>query len=369
MTQEASYAVNPLQTLGGFGNVNGSVTVAPTGIINAGSNTVTGSLTFNNDLIETNGAINHFDVPGDVINITGALNVTGSNVVEVAGSVPAGTPYALFHYGTLSGDVSAFGLSGATGVLSNSVADKTIYLVISASLRANTNMTWVGNATANDWDTHNLTNWVNAGTGALDFFLSGDNAFFTDLGGNNTNVNIPGTVSPASILVNSTSNYVFSGAGLISGPNTTLTKTNSGNLTILNTNTYAGATTFAAGVVDVFDLENGGAPSPLGSSPADSTSLVFNGGTLEYLGGNKTIDHGATFQASGGTLSITNGTTLTMGGILTGPGALTKIGNGQLTLTVPNNYLGGTVISAGNHSRSPGQRRYHLSASAPTPSR
>jgi autotransporter-associated beta strand protein len=140
---------------------------------------------------------------------------------------------------------------------------------------------------------------------------------------------------------------VFSGAGLISGPNTTLTKTNSGNLTILNTNAYAGATTFAGGVVDVLDLENGGTPSPLGSSPADPTSLVFNGGTLEYLGGNKTIDHGATFQTNGGTLSITNGTTLTMGGTLTGVGALAKIGNGQLTLTVPNNYLGGTIISAG----------------------
>ena len=347
VTQEAGYAVNPLQTLGGFGNVNGSVTVAPTGIINPGSNTVTGTLTFNNDLVETNGAVNHFDVPGDTINIIGALNVSGSNVVEIAGSVPAGTPYALFHYGTLSGDVSAFGISGASGILSNSVADKTIYLVVTSSLRANTNVTWVGSSTANDWDTQNLTNWVNAGTGALDYFLPGDKAFFTNLGGNNTNVNIPVSVSPASVVVDSTSNYVFSGAGLIAGPNTTLTKTNSGNLTILNTNTYAGATIFAGGVVDVLDLENGGLPSPLGSSPADSASLVFNGGTLEYLGANKSIDRGATFQTNGAVLSITNGTTVTMSGTLTGPGALTKIGNGQLTLNVPNNYLGGTLINAG----------------------
>ncbi len=347
VSQEPGYAVNPLQTLGGFGSVNGSVTVAPTGIINAGSNTVTGALTFNSDLIETNGAVNHFDVPGDVINVAGSLNVTGSNVVEIAGSVAPGTPYALFHYGTFSGDVSAFGISGATGILSNSVADQAIYLVVSSSLRANTNVTWVGNSTANDWDTHNLTNWINAGTSALDSFLSGDTALFTDLGGNNTNVNIPGTVSPAAVIVNSTSNYVFSGLGGIAGPNASLTKTNSGNLTILTTNTYAGPTTFAGGVVDVLDLENGGTPSALGSSPADSSSLVFNGGTLEYLGGNKTIDHGATFQTNGGTLSITNGSTLTMSGTLTGPGALTKIGNGQLTLNNPNSYLGGTTISAG----------------------
>ena len=348
VSQVTGYAINGLQTLSGFGTVVGGVTIAPTGIINPGSNTVTGTLTFNNDVTETNGAVNHFDVPGDTINILGALNVSGSNIVEIAGNIPSGTPYALFHYGTLNGNVSNFGLSGATGTLSNSVADKIIYLVVSSSLRANTNVTWVGNSVANDWDTHNLTNWINAGTGQLDSFLAGDGARFDNLGGNNTNVNIPGTVAPASILVNSTSNYVFSGTGLIGGPNTTLTKTNSGTLTILTTNTFAGGTTIAGGAVDVYTVATGGLPRPLGSANTDPSFMVFNGGTLEYLGDNKSTDRGATFQSGGATVNVTNvATTLTVSGTLTGPGSLTKIGNGQLTLSGGNDFQGGTLINAG----------------------
>ncbi len=347
VSQLTGYSLNALQTLGGFGTINGSVAVAATGVINPGSNLITGTLTFNNDITETGGAINHFDVPGDAISLAGALNLSGSNIVEIAGTVPPGTPYALFHYGTLIGDVSNFGLSGAAGTLSNSVTDKIIYLVPASGLRGTTNVTWVGNSVVNDWDTQNLTNWVDGGTSPLDFFLSGDKARFDNLAGTNTNVNIPGTVSPGSIVVDSTSNYVFSGVGLIAGPTASLTKTNSGNLTILTTNTYAGVTTLAGGVVDVLTVANGSVPSPLGSAPADPSALVFNGGTLEYLGGNKTIDRGATFQTGGAVLSITNGTTLTTSGTLTGPGSLTKIGNGQLTLSSPNDFQGGTLITAG----------------------
>ncbi len=347
VSQLPSYSLNPIQTLGGFGTVNGNVNVAVGGIVNPGSNLITGTLTFANDLVEPAGAINHFDVPGDALNVNGSFTVSGTNTMELVGSPATGIPYALVHYGSFSGDLTNFVVTGPVGTLSNSITDKTIYFVVTSSLRANTNLAWVGNSIVNDWDTHNLTNWVDGGTGPLDFFLSGDVARFDNAGGANPVVNIPGTVNPASIVVDSSSNYVFSGVGIISGPVTTLTKTNSGILTILTTNTYAGVTTMAGGVVDVFTLANGAAPSPLGAAGADASSLVFNGGTLEYLGANIAIDRGATIQGGGATLSVTNGTTLTVSGTLTGPGALTKIGNGQLTLSSPNDFQGGTVISAG----------------------
>ncbi|HXT12196.1 MAG TPA: autotransporter-associated beta strand repeat-containing protein [Candidatus Angelobacter sp.] len=344
---QAGYSVQPLQILGGFGSVSGAVTVAPNGVINPGSNNITGALSFNNDVIETNGAVNHFDIPGDVINITGSLTASGVNTMDVSGSVPPGTAYALVHYGTFNGDVSNFAVTGATGVLSNSVTDKTIYLIVSSSLRANTNLTWVGNSTNNVWDTHNSTNWVDSGSSTPDFFLSGDNARFDDSAANNTNVTIPDFVSPASVVVDSTLNYVFTGDGSISGQTATLTKTNSGTLTILTTNTYAGATTLGGGVLEILSITNSSIPSPIGAATSDPGSLVFNGGTLRYSGDIASTDRGATFNTNA-IIDVTNSaTTLTLNGTMTGVGGLTKLGAGELSLAGLNGYLGATTLSNG----------------------
>ncbi len=343
----APYPINSLQILGGSGTVIGAVAVSPSGVINPGSNSVTGTLAINGDVIETNGAVNHFDVPGDVLNITGTLNVSGANTIEVAGGLPPGTPYALIHYGTLNGDVSNFALTGATGVLSNSVTDKTIYLTIASSLRGNTNLTWVGNSVTNDWDTHNLTNWVDGGSSTLDFFLAGDIARFDNTGGANTNVNIPGSVAPSAAIVDSTLNYTFSGAGSIAGPATTLTKTNSGTLTILTTNSYGGPTTFGGGVVEIFSITNSTFPSPLGAGIDDPSLLVFNGGALRYSGDTGSTDHGATLNTNA-IVDVTNSaTTLTINGTVTGTGGLAKVGQGTLSLTGVNSYVGPTSLTNG----------------------
>src|SRR5205823_6490172 len=50
------------QTLSGSGTVTGAVTVASGGIINPGSNSVTGTLNFSNTLTEAGFATNHFDL-------------------------------------------------------------------------------------------------------------------------------------------------------------------------------------------------------------------------------------------------------------------------------------------------------------------
>jgi fibronectin-binding autotransporter adhesin len=347
VSQLPGYSVNAFQTLGGFGAVTGAVTVATNAIINPGSNAVTGTLTFNSDVIETNGAVNHFDVPGDSINIVGSLTASGTNTIEIAGGLTPGTPYALIHYGSFSGSADNFALTGATGTLSNSVADKTLYVVLASSLRANTNLTWVGNNLANDWDTHNLTNWIDGTTGPLDFFLSGDNVRFDNTAAANTNVNIPGVVSPASIVVDSTSNYVFSGAGNINGPITTLTKTNSGTLTLSITNTYAGVTTFGGGVVETLAIANSSVPSPIGAASSDPSFLAFSGGTLRYSGATADTDRGATFNTNA-VIDVTNSaTTLTLNGTLVGSGGLTKVGQGTLSLTAANAYTGVTTLSNG----------------------
>ena len=78
---------------------------------------------------------------------------------------------------------------------------------------------------------------------------------------------------------------------------------------------------------------------------AGSGIPTFNGGTLQF---NAALASTRTFQlnAAGGTFN-TNGNAVTLSGSIGGPGALTKIGAGTLTLSGNGDYLGGTNINGG----------------------
>ncbi|HTY88268.1 MAG TPA: autotransporter-associated beta strand repeat-containing protein [Candidatus Acidoferrum sp.] len=339
------------QTLSGFGTVNGLVT-ATNGIIQAGSNTITGKLTFGNGLTEPGGAINKFILSSDPVNgsndlvaVTGNLTVSGTNTMLIVGSLPIGSDYPLMQYtGSFIGDVTNFALSGATGYLTNIVATKSIVLHTLATTRGPTTVTWLGNPLTNNWDTTISTNWLNAGS--LDYFISGDNVRFNATGAANPNVNVVGSVLPASILVDAATDYAFTGGGIIDG-SATLTKTNSGILTIGTANTYSGATTIGGGMLQVSNVANGNLPSPLGAASSDPANLVINGGTLKYFGANGSMDRGVTLGSASSTIAVTTNGNLTISGTLTGSGGLTKADNGRLILSGANNYTGATTLSNG----------------------
>ncbi|MDR3456851.1 MAG: autotransporter-associated beta strand repeat-containing protein [Verrucomicrobiae bacterium] len=331
------------QTLAGFGTVNGLVT-ANNGSIQPGSNSVTGTLAFSSGLAETGGVTNNFVLPGDKVACTG-LTVSGANVVQITGGVSAGSEYTLFDYtgGSFSGSVANFNLVGVTGYLTNVVAQNAIKLHASVSLRAPTNVVWVGNSAANNWDTGASTNWLNGS--ALDDFLFGDTAVFGNQGALHPLVNIGGSVSPGSVVVNTSSGYTFTGNGSISGLGG-ITVSN-GSLTIANTNTYTGPTVLAGGVLIISNIANGTVASPIGAASVSAVNVVFNGGTLAYLGSSASTDHGITLNSGGGGIDVPAGTTLTLNGSILGAGALTKTDAGSLTLAVANTYGGGTVVSNG----------------------
>jgi autotransporter-associated beta strand protein len=348
----AGFTLGATRTLGGSGTVAGDVAVASGGILNPG--TSPGTLTLNGSLTETGGAVNHFDLPAapgpgnDLLVVNGDLNLSGVNTVEIVGGGAPGSVHTLIQYsGNFNGTLDNLALSGVNGVLSNNVSAKTIALIIQSAIRSPTDVVWVGNAVANDWDTVNRTNWLNTGTGLLDYFVAGDNARFDDTGAAHPNVNLVGNNAPASVVVDATANYMFTGGGAISGA-ASLTKTNTGTLTINATNAYTGVTTIAGGVLEVPSLSPAGFNSPIGAASASSANLVFEGGTLRYTGAGTSTDRGATFKAGGAALEVaTGGATLTLGGALTGPGALTKSGPGTLSLSSPNDYAGGTLIEQG----------------------
>lgn len=350
------------QTLSGLGTVLGAVNAASGATINPGSNTLSGALSLFSSLTETNGGvINHFDLTGapnpnnDFLDITGDLNVGGSNQVDIAGASLVGdTNYVLIHYGgAFNGSITNFGLSPSSGdgTLTNDPTAQTISFIPATPVRGPTNTVWIGNPANTNWDTQTSTNWLNASSGELDTFgfVAGDNVQFTDLGASNSPVNIANTVLPGSILFNSQSNYVFASTsgGAISGV-TGLTVANTGTLTILTTNTYSGGTLVNGGTLEVSYIANSLLPSGIGAASSDPSTLILtNGGQLRYIGAaSASTDHGITLADSGGQIGVTGGT-LTLNNAFSGPGALTKRGAGELRLNVNNTTSGGILVSNG----------------------
>ncbi|ULX57831.1 autotransporter-associated beta strand repeat-containing protein [Ectothiorhodosinus mongolicus] len=144
--------------------------------------------------------------------------------------------------------------------------------------------------------------------------------------------------------------------GIISGNGGGLTKDGEGGLTLSGDNTYSGATVINAGtlVADHVDA--------LGSTSGNTT--VNTGGTLDLsnvalaaeplvLAGGTLIDathtFGGTIELSDdSTFDIQTGGTLTVSGLISGTGRLTKVGDGTVVLSnASNSYEGGTAIEGG----------------------
>jgi autotransporter-associated beta strand protein len=105
--------------------------------------------------------------------------------------------------------------------------------------------------------------------------------------------------------------------GAISGAGS-LVKQGNGTLTLSGNNTYAGTTTISAGTLEI-----------------TSTGLLGGGNYSQAIANNGTFIFGSNSNQ-------------TLGGVISGAGALTKNGTGTLTLTnSANTYNGTTTINAG----------------------
>ena len=123
-----------------------------------------------------------------------------------------------------------------------------------------------------------------------------------------------------------------------SGDAGVLEKVGAGTLVLTNTaNDYTGGTTVSAGTLEI------ASDSVLG---ATSGGVTLNGGTLAttaIMSSARAVSLGA----SNGTVDTATATTLTLSGVVSGSGSLTKTGAGVLTVTGTNTYTGGTTVSAG----------------------
>jgi fibronectin-binding autotransporter adhesin len=123
-------------------------------------------------------------------------------------------------------------------------------------------------------------------------------------------------------------------SGVISGPGA-LTKIGSGTLILAGANTYAGGTLLNEGTLGIASNSALGAGA-LAMQPGTILQFEANGLTLPnaiVLAADPTIDTGSN--------------TDTISGVISGSGALDKIGSGTLILTAANAYSGPTDVQAG----------------------
>ncbi|SUC82770.1 Extracellular serine protease precursor [Pannonibacter phragmitetus] len=126
-------------------------------------------------------------------------------------------------------------------------------------------------------------------------------------------------------------------SGVISGSGA-LVKSGTGTLTLSGSNAYTGTTTISGGTLSIASDSN------LGGG-----ALTLNGGTLAVTG-TTTIDNAVTLGASSGTINIATGNAVTLSGVISGSGNLTKTGAGTLVLSGTNTHTGQAYVAAGTLS-------------------
>ena len=149
----------------------------------------------------------------------------------------------------------------------------------------------------------------------------------------------------------------------ISNPNggvLSLIKTGTGTQTLSGTNTFSNGVSLNAGKLTInsstalgsgtFTIANG---TSIDNTSGGSITLSTNNtqtwnGDFTFVGTNA-LNVGTGAVAMGATLRTvtTTASTLTVGGIISGTGGLTKTGAGTLTLSGANTYTGTTTINAG----------------------
>lgn len=114
-----------------------------------------------------------------------------------------------------------------------------------------------------------------------------------------------------------------------------LVKTGTGTMTLSGASTYLGGTTVYGGGLAVTN------------NAALGTGALTVGGASTLSGSGNTLSNAVVLNAG---LTVNGSAALTLGGVISGTGGLTKTGAGNLVLTGTNTYSGATSVNAGTLS-------------------
>ena len=147
--------------------------------------------------------------------------------------------------------------------------------------------------------------------------------------------NAIGVAAAKTLTVSGTNNMTL--GGVISGAGR-LAKSGSSTLTLTGTNTYAGAT-----------LSGGTGTIVVGNNSALGSGIFLvssGGGAIQSNDDSRSLTNSILLLV-GTNLTVSGSNNLTLGGVISSIGRLTKSGSSTLTLSRTNTYGGGTTLNAG----------------------
>ena len=295
-------------------NGNTWITGGTLGAAAAGSLGASGSVTISNATLDFSGAgtfARAISLTGSGVNTiqsdTGVMTLSGA-IGGVGGLTKAGN-------GTLALGSAGNSYSGGTNVAAGS-----LQLQAAAALSSTSPITVAGGA-------------------SLD--LNGYGPSLANLSGNGivTNSNSASRSTLSSAYVSGSASFaaaIQDGAGQIA-----LAVPAGGMLALSNpANTFSAGASVTGGTLGITADGNLGGPT---------SGVSLNNGTLLLGGtGNFTLASGRAISLTGSSVfDVVAGQSVSIAGVLSGAGTLTKTDNGTLSLTGNNNYGGGTVINGG----------------------
>lgn len=273
-------------------------------------------------------------VPTGAATYSGPITITGSTAagghfgggtLTIANSITSSVD-VVFRIGTVI--LAGAGSNFASATLGQGI----LRLGINNALPTTSNLV-LGSSGAGIFDLNGFSQTLNiltksASAGTVDNTAAGTTSTLT-LGSNNATSTFAGVIQD-------------SGAGSV----VNVAKIGTGTLTLSGVNSYVGTTTVSGGVLSTASIQNNGTDSGLGAG----TSIVLGGGVLQYTGASTTTNRNFTINAGINKLDVTTAATnLTLTGLLTGTGRLTKVGPGTLTLdNAGTSTLGGLDAAGGN---------------------
>jgi len=385
--------------------ISGAAFSIANGIINNSTNTQTINNAITLTLGQTWSAVSgnlvfggNIDNGGFLLTIGGAANTSASGIISGAGGLTKSGAGRLTltgansYTGTTTVSAGVLNVQNATG-LGTTAAGTTVTSGAALQLQGgiavgNEALTLDGTGISNDGALRNISgnnSWaglitinsatrINSDSGTLTLDVASGNA----ITGTNDNLQFGGA---GNITIN---DAIATGSG-------TLTKDGTGKLILNAANTYTGATTVNAGVLNIQNntglgtiaggttIANGATLQLQNNITVGSETLNIRGtgasgqtgalvnvsGTNNY-GGLLTLAAATTLSSDSGTLNLTNAGTITgatFGLTLTGSGngsiasiigttsgSLTKSGTGTWTLTGANTFTGATTVSGGTLS-------------------